>query len=143
VARATGEIAAVALIRAECLVVAGAILPHPGTEAPVAIAAENTTPRLRAEGRAADFLAADQAEAASEALAEDLPMADTITTNDFHPASPLTSLTVRRLRKEPPVFSRTGEGRRIGHDENQLAVDAANKSFEVGVKSIGTPGPQD
>ena len=40
--------------------------------------------------------------------AEEIPAADTTTTkNSFHLVSPLTSLTVRRFRKEPPVSSAT------------------------------------
>jgi hypothetical protein len=66
------------------------------------VVAEDTTPRLRAEGLAAGFPAAARAEA--------FPVAATITANDFHPESPLTSLTVRRLRKEPPVLPMMGEG---------------------------------
>jgi hypothetical protein len=45
------------------------------------------------------------AEANSEAdRTAALPMADTITANRFFLASPHTSLTVRRLRKGPPVL---------------------------------------
>jgi hypothetical protein len=38
----------------------------------------------------------------------DLP-ADTIAARDFSLVSPLTSLTVRRLRKEPPVLLKMSE----------------------------------
>jgi hypothetical protein len=49
---------------------------------------------------------ADRAEATPEAdrRIATLLMADTTVANDFHPASPHTSLTVRRLQREPPAL---------------------------------------
>ena len=65
--------------------------------------------------------------------------------NDFHPVSPHSSLTVRRLRKGPPVLPsvRRKMGERISHDPAQAGKNAglavyrlsANKAYDLGVES--------
>lgn len=57
--------------------------------------------------------AAGHAEATPEAdRVAALPVAGTVTTNDFFLVSPHTSLTVRRLRKGPPVLPENLRGGR-------------------------------
>ena len=69
-------------------------------------AAADTAALLRAAETMAGRRVADHAEATPEAdhMAALLLVADTITTKGFLLVSPHTSLTVRRLRKEPPVL---------------------------------------
>jgi len=77
---------------------------------------------LQAAETAAGRPAAEPAEEIPEAgRMAALLAADTVTTKNFHPVSPHSSLTVRRLRKEPPVLPklRTEMGKRIWHENFQ------------------------
>jgi len=66
----------------------------------------------------------------------DLPAA-TIVTRDFSLVSPLTSLTVRRLRKEPPVLLKNagGDGGNGFSEKATTTEDAANKGSDLVVES--------
>ena len=86
-------------------------VPIPGGQCQAHLAAADPVALLRAAEAVAGQQAADRAEVTPEAghMAA-LLVTVTITTNDFYPVPPHTSLTVRRLRKGPPVLPEQSGG---------------------------------